>query len=152
MLSSRLGRCHDHWRGRRRPRDFNAAFSTCHGPTLDRVGFWRRAWAHGAPVVGLSVESATVGLGELFDVQLSAQAAEMPRFPELELPRGLVASRPSVGTSTNLSIVNGVRIDRLGLEAHWRVRASETGTFTIGPATVRVGDRVIVRLASAVSE
>lgn len=103
----------------------------------------RRAWAQAAPVVELSVDSATVGLGEPFDVQLSAQAAEMPRFPELELPRGLVASRPSVGTSTNLSIVNGVRIDRLGLEAHWRVRASETGTFTIGPATVRVGDRVI---------
>ncbi len=103
----------------------------------------KSAWAQAAPVVELSVESATVGLGEAFDVQLVAQAAEMPRFPELELPRGLVASRPSVGTSTNVSIVNGVRIDRLGVEAHWQVRASETGTFTIGPATVRVGDRVL---------
>lgn len=103
----------------------------------------RVASAQAQPLVDLSVEAPTVGLGDPFDVRLVAQAEEMPRFPELELPAGLVASRPSLSTSTNVSIMNGVRTDRLGLEAHWTVRASQTGTFTLGPATVRVGDRVL---------
>ena len=103
----------------------------------------RPARAQAQAIVDLAVEAPTVGLGDPFDVRLIAQAEEMPRFPELELPAGLVASRPSVSSSTNVSIMNGVRTDRLGLEAHWTVRASQTGAFTLGPATVRVGDRVL---------
>lgn len=101
------------------------------------------AWAQSQPVVELAVESTVVGLGEAFDVRLVAQGEEMPRFPELELPAGLAASRPSVSASTNVSITNGVRVDRLGIEAHWSVRAAQTGTFTLGPATARIGDRVV---------
>ncbi len=110
--------------------------------TLFVAGAATRAFAQSQPVLELSTATPTVGLGDAFDVTLIAQDTEIPSFPELALPPGMAASRPSIASSRNISITNGARTDRLGIEVHWTLRAAQTGTFVVGPATVHVGDRV----------
>lgn len=90
--------------------------------------------------VNLSTEvsSRKVEVGDRFMVRLRAMAegGERPSDPQLKLPPGVSGSGPSVGSQTQMSIVNGQMTQSVGINATWTLMASTPGTFRIGPASV----------------
>jgi hypothetical protein len=70
------------------------------------------------------------------NVVVSALSDEQPESPQLAVPRGFSVRGPNIGTSQQISIVNGRMQRRIGLNATWQLVPSRAGTFTVGPATV----------------
>ncbi len=108
------------------------------------------AEATAAVRLSTEVKPRKVEVGGRFMVQVRAMAdaGEQPRDPKLELPASLTPSGPSVGSQTQMSIVNGQVTQSVGLTATWVVTPSRVGTFRIGPASVqsesgRTVDRVV---------
>lgn len=102
--------------------------------------------------VRLSTElsSRKVEVGDRFVLRLRAMSEDgsMPQDPQLKLPAGLSASGPTVGSQTQMSIVNGQMTQSVGITATWVLIASRAGTFKLGPASVqtsagRSADRVV---------
>ncbi len=86
---------------------------------------------------------STVRVGETFQVvyQLNAEAGsfERPDFGGLE-----VLSGPNVSSSSSISFVNGHMSQSYTVTYSFYVQAVKEGTFTIGPAAVKVnGKRVL---------
>lgn len=90
--------------------------------------------------VNLSTEVSPrkVEVGDRFMVRLRAMAegGERPSDPQLKLPPGVSGSGPSVGSQTQMSIVNGQMTQSVGINATWSLMASQPGTYRIGPASV----------------
>ncbi|HTM46881.1 MAG TPA: BatD family protein, partial [Polyangiaceae bacterium] len=88
----------------------------------------------------LEASSRAVEVGQAFQVSLTAQSPQgNAANPQLMAPRTFVVNGPSVGTSMNISIVNGSMVRSSGLTAQWVLAARSVGKFTIGPATVEAG-------------
>lgn len=110
------------------------------------------AAAQAQPRLETQISTQTVEVGQTLRVQLSATGAEQADSPRLEVPQGFVVDGPSVGTSQQVSIVNGSVSRTVGLTATWQLTATKVGEFTVGPASVnssqgRVsGQRVRVRV------
>ncbi len=90
-----------------------------------------------------------VEVGETFRVQLtalSADSANSPSSPRLEVPPGFTVHGPSIGTQRQISIVQGRMSQLQGFTATWTLQAQRPGRYSIGPASVatqsgRVQDR-----------
>lgn len=102
--------------------------------------------------VSLSTEvnPRKVEVGDRFMVRLRAMSRGNERVsdPQLKLPPGISGSGPSVGSQTQMSIVNGQMTQSVGINATWVLSASQPGVFKIGPASVDTGlgrsqDRVV---------
>jgi hypothetical protein len=102
--------------------------------------------------VSLSTEVSArkVEVGDRIVVRLRAMSDgdERASSPELKLPSGITGSGPSVGSQTQMSIVNGQMTQSVGITATWALTASAPGTYRIGPASVltnagRKQDRVV---------
>jgi hypothetical protein len=91
--------------------------------------------------VRLSTElsSRKVEVGDRFVLRLRAMSdsGDMPQDPQLKLPPGLSGSGPTVGSQTQMSIVNGRMTQSVGITATWVVTAGRAGTFKVGPASVQ---------------
>ncbi len=85
----------------------------------------------------------TVRVGETFQVvyQLNAEAGsfERPDFGGLE-----VLSGPNVSSSSNISFINGHMSQSYTVTYSFYVQAPKEGTYTIGPAAVKVGGKRVV--------
>jgi hypothetical protein len=91
-----------------------------------------------------------VEVGDRFMVRLRAMGSGDDRAssPDLKLPNGISGSGPSVGSQTQMSIVNGQMTQSVGITATWLLSASAPGNYRIGPASVmttagRKQDRVV---------
>lgn len=102
--------------------------------------------------VRLSTElsSRKVEVGDRFVLRLKAMSdsGDMPQDPQLKLPAGISGTGPTVGSQTQMSIVNGQMTQSVGISATWVLTASRAGTFKVGPASVqtragRSADRVV---------
>lgn len=98
------------------------------------------AWSlPAAAEIDLSLEAsaATIEVGQTVVVRAKALSSDdAPNHPELRVPSAFVQQGPSIGTSHQVSFVNG-RVQRLtGITATWELTARRTGTFTLGPASV----------------
>lgn len=85
------------------------------------------------------VSQRKVEVGTRFTLQLRATSdgREQPSNPELKVPPGIAASAPSVGSQSQVSIVNGQMTQSVGISATWVLIASRPGTFQLGPASVQ---------------
>jgi hypothetical protein len=98
------------------------------------------ARAQSTPQLQLQIDSDTVGVGDVFHVQLGAQSGDAaPSDARLTLPGGLVLRGQSSSPSQTHMNINGVQSDHYGLTSEWTVQAQRPGVFTIGPASVAVG-------------
>lgn len=96
------------------------------------------------------VSPRKVEVGDRFMVRLRAMSDgdERASDPQLKLPAGITGSGPSVGSQTQMSIVNGRMSQTVGINATWVLTASQPGTYRIGPASVQTSlgrkqDRVV---------
>ena len=85
------------------------------------------------------VSQRKVEVGARFTLQLRATSdgREQVGIPELKLPPGITASGPSVGSQSQVSIVNGQMTQSIGISATWVLTASRPGTYKLGPASVQ---------------
>jgi hypothetical protein len=100
------------------------------------------AWASD-PVLNVSIDADTVGVGDVLHVTLEAQSSsETPGDPQLgSTGGGFTVLGMSPSTSTSMNIMNGAVSTLHGLTTVWSVRATKVGVFTIGPPTVAVGGK-----------
>jgi hypothetical protein len=97
------------------------------------------------------VNPRKVEVGDRFIVRLRATGNANDRIdnPQLKLPPGVTGSGPSVGSQSQISIVNGQMTQSVGISATWVLSASHAGTFRLGPASVQTDsgrsvDRVVI--------
>jgi len=85
------------------------------------------------------VSQRKVEVGTRFTLQLRATSddRDQPGNPELKVPAGITASGPSVGSQSQVSIVNGRMTQSIGISATWVLVASRPGTYKLGPASVQ---------------
>ena len=97
----------------------------------------RHAAAQSAPQLQLRASATTVGVGDVFEIELSATSADtMPADAQLGGTHGFVVrGQNPVPSQTHISI-NGNRMDRYTLTMTWQLEAQRVGTFHVGPATV----------------
>ena len=88
------------------------------------------------------VSQRKVEVGARFTLQLRATSdgREQVSSPELKLPPGISASGPSVGSQSQVSIVNGQMTQSIGISATWVLVASRPGTYRLGPASVQTAN------------
>lgn len=102
------------------------------------------AAAAGKPQLRTQVSSRTVEVGKSFTLQLTAlvdMGDPTPTGPTLAVPPGITAHGPAIGMQTQVSIIQGQVIKRIGIGATWELTASRVGHFRIGPPSVQVGGR-----------
>jgi hypothetical protein len=99
----------------------------------------------------LEVASKIVEVGQPFEVNLTAQSPQGGATnPSLAAPSSFTVNGPSVGTSMQVSIVNGSMVRSSGLTARWVLQARRVGKFTIGPASVEAGGNHYQSRAAAI--
>lgn len=90
----------------------------------------------GLAQVSLQLSAGRIEVGSAVQVKLSATGSQSPHSPQLELPPDVSGVGPSIGTSHQVSIVNG-RVQRsVGINATWQLTPTKEGEYTIGPASV----------------
>jgi hypothetical protein len=111
-------------------------------PLLLLLGlFWTRL----APAqldVQMSVSAREVAVGEAVQVRLDAMSSDdqTPTDPDLVLPGEFELRGPSIGTRQQVSISGFNAVRQTGISATWLVTPTRPGIYTIGPASVQVGD------------
>ncbi len=99
--------------------------------------------AQGSAQVQLETRARRVGVDEPFRVTVVATGGPQdpsPGAPSLTPPSGITAlGSPSIGTQHQMSFSAGRTVVRQGIRATWVLRATRTGRFTIGPASVSFG-------------
>jgi oxygen tolerance protein BatD len=99
------------------------------------------SFAQGKPSIQVQVDQDTVGVGDVIHLQMTVSSGDA--MPDDALPGptpGFVVHQPSTApTQTHINI-NGNRSDRFTLIVDWPLEAKKTGTFTVGPPTVDVGN------------
>jgi len=98
-------------------------------------------------VAQVSVQTRAAGrpfeVGQAFQLEVNAMGSgqETPDDPRLPVPPGFEVQGPSLGTRTQVSVMNGRMTQQTGISATWTVVGSRPGTFKLGPPSVRVGNR-----------
>lgn len=94
------------------------------------------------PSLRTSMVSRQVEVNTPFSLELLAtgDGAERGGAFKLALPPGFEMSGPSVASYRSFSFGRQVNAE-VGLRASWRLIASKTGIFTIGPASIQIGGR-----------
>jgi hypothetical protein len=91
--------------------------------------------------VTLSTElgARKVEVGSRFVLRLRATSSgnEQASNPELRVPPGISASGPTVGSQSQISVINGQMTQSVGITATWVLVASRPGTYKLGPASVQ---------------
>ena len=104
------------------------------------VAWASRASAQQRAELRADVDEETVAVGDVIHLRLQAQAIDGSLSdPRPGTTSGFTVRGTSVMPSTSISIVNGVRTDRRGIDASWALHADRAGTFRIGPPSVAVG-------------
>ncbi|MCC6521235.1 MAG: BatD family protein [Polyangiaceae bacterium] len=101
--------------------------------------------AHAAPDVTARISADEVEAGQEFTIQLDAltEDGSMPSDPVLDVPAGIIAYSPRLGTRTEMRMGGGVTLVQKGLSATWTLVAEEPGTYTIpAPSVMLSGMRV----------
>lgn len=99
------------------------------------------AGAQSTPQMQLQTDADTVGVGDFVHVELGAQSADgPPSDPRLTLPAGLALRGQSQSPTQTHMNINGQQSDHWGLTVDWTVQAQKVGVFTIGPASVVIGN------------
>jgi hypothetical protein len=94
------------------------------------------------PELHFRADADVIGLGDSFHVTMQAlSSGDMPTDPDLGASNGFAVIGMSPSTSSQMSIVNGTMSSQRGLTTVWTLRATKLGTHTLGPPTVKVGDR-----------
>ncbi len=100
------------------------------------------AWAQtaaAAPQLRTQVDTDTVGVGEVVQVELQATTPDaMPGAPQLGNAAGFTVRAQSASPSQTHININGNRMDRYTLTVDWVLQAERVGTFKIGPPSVTV--------------
>jgi hypothetical protein len=92
------------------------------------------------PEVTLGVETDTVGVGDTIRLEMTATSGEsMPSDPQVGPTPGFQLRGQSVSPSQTHMNINGQQSDRYTLSVDWSLQATRTGTFNVGPPTLRVG-------------
>lgn len=80
-------------------------------------------------------------VGQTFqlEVQAMGNGQDTPTDPKLPVPPGFEIRGPSIGTQTQVSMVNGRVTQRTGISATWLVTPTRAGTFKLGPPSVQSG-------------
>ncbi len=93
------------------------------------------------PEMRTQIEADTVSVGDDLHLTLTAMSTsgETPSDPRLAATPGFSVRGTSVAPSTSISIINGVRTDKRGLNVTWTLHAERLGSFVIGPPSVQVG-------------
>jgi hypothetical protein len=101
--------------------------------------FSRIAAAQSVPELQVQQSASTVGVGDVFHVELSATSADtMPTDAQLGAAQGFVVRGQNAAPSQTHISINGARMDRYTLNVTWAVEAQHVGTFRIGPPSVVV--------------
>jgi len=97
----------------------------------------KAASAQSPPQLQLRASATTVGVGDVFEIELSATSADtMPADAQLGGTRGFVVRGQNPAPSQTHISINGNRMDRYTLTMTWQLEAQRVGTFHVGPATV----------------
>jgi hypothetical protein len=102
-------------------------------------------WARLSPAqvdVQMSVSAREAAVGEAVQVRLDAMSSDdqAPTDPDLVLPGELELRGPSIGTRQQVSISGFNAVRQTGISATWLVTPTRPGIYTIGPASVQVGN------------
>ncbi len=97
------------------------------------------AAAHAEVALRTELSQRKVEVGARFTLQLRAttDGRDQVGNPDLKVPAGITASAPSVGSQSQVSIVNGQMTQSIGISATWVLVASRPGTYKLGPASVQ---------------
>lgn len=90
-----------------------------------------------------STRQAEVGEGIRVELSALTSGDDSPGNPRLRVPAGFSVQGPSVSTSQQISFNNGSFEHRHGITATWVVSGTRPGRFTLGPASVDVGQSVL---------
>ncbi len=100
------------------------------------------AHAQGAPQMQLQVDAATVGVGEVLRLRLTATSgSDMPGDPSLGPAQGFSVHGQNAFPQQTFFNINGQQSNRYTLSVTWTLRAERVGTFRIAPSVVVAGTR-----------
>lgn len=90
------------------------------------------------PSVELTLESSTLEVGEVVDVQVQCLNTGVPSPPQITAPAGLKLelANATPSSSSFMQIINGRKSQRTTYTYYLRLTALQEGTFTLGPASV----------------
>jgi hypothetical protein len=93
-------------------------------------------------VVTSNVDADEVELGNTvtYTMEASSSTGESVSDPRLANTQGFTIIDQRAGPTHMVSIINGRVTEKRGLNASWTLRADRLGTFSIGPASVTVGN------------
>jgi hypothetical protein len=86
-----------------------------------------------------SGQKLEVGQTFQLEVQAMGNGQDTPSDPKLPVPAGFEVRGPSIGSQTQVSMVNGRVTQRTGISATWLLTPTRPGTFKIGPPSVQSG-------------
>ena len=91
------------------------------------------------PMVVLRLPSRTLEVGEAINFQVQCINTGEPDAPQAAVPDGLQLTlvNPTPSTSSQISILNGRRTQRVEYTYTMRLVALEEGTFTLGPIVIQ---------------
>jgi hypothetical protein len=87
----------------------------------------------------VSSQIVEVGGTVVYSLQAMAVDADAPVDPQPGAIQGFSLRSTASGPSQMITISNGVQTVSSGLVTSWTLRAERIGTFTLGPASVKVG-------------
>ena len=99
----------------------------------------RSAGAQNATVVQSVIDSTEIEVGDVVTLtRVSQSEGETAADPQPGPHTGFTIVNQAVSPTQMVSIINGRRSDKQGLNVEWAMRADRVGTFVLGPPSVSV--------------